>query len=170
MPGNPNSLLSLLARGPHGLLPPQDPPPHSRQAACVLQLLSFLFLFFLPSWTHPGRRPGVTANQQKPEQVSLALSPLATPAEGQPGVLTRPEHKGGSSGKPGDRVPQSCSPCLSQVPPSLCLLGKPSCLQAVLGSWGTLGFPSLCRGCPPCDRIRPSSAVSGSVTPFGIIS
>lgn len=107
---------------------------------------------------HPGRRPGVTANQQKPERGSLALSPPPTPAGGQAGILTRPEHKGGSSGKPGDRVPQSCSPCLPKCPPLLCLLGKPSCLQAMPGSWGALSFPSLFGGHPPYNQAQPSLA------------
>lgn len=152
-------------------MPPSSSGPSTAQQKGILHPpAAFLSLpVLLTLQLHPGR-PGVTANQQKPERGSLALSLPPTPAGGQPGVLTRPEHKGGSSGKPGDRVTQSCSPCLPKFPPFFCLLGKPSCLQAAPGSWGALSFPSLYGGHPPNDKSRPSSAISGAVTPFGIIS
>ena len=93
-------------------MPPSSSGPSTAQQKGILHPpAAFLSLpVLLTLQLHPGR-PGVTANQQKPEQGSLALSLPPTPAGGQPGVLTRPEHKGGSSGKPGDRAHSSPGCC-----------------------------------------------------------
>ena len=104
MPGNPNSLLSQGARVAFFLLRTLHRTADRQPAS------SSCFHFSSCSSYPPGPiQAGDQESQPTSRSQSKALSPLAIPTEGQPAVLTRPEHKGGSSGKPGDRVPQSCS-------------------------------------------------------------
>ena len=95
--GCQGTLIEPLGWGPTCLLPPQAPPLHSRRASCILQLLSFLFLFFLPSSSIQADQESQPTSRSQSE--ARWLCPFLQPQQAgslgsSPGLSTKEGHQG----------------------------------------------------------------------------